>query len=242
MRNIGSEMVWKKPNKYNYEIHLCPKGESGVSPVHSNQFVDIPGLGKVHVFNEWLGMQRAICKTKHYIPKTSKSNIVIKPTALLVKKVKQKRRLLPKPFEPRHDKTNKLSVRPAKTQISLGIRPVWSESSLSAWRKLGSLATHWAHSECSDQSGRRPRLIWVFAGRTVTLLVLSCCGSFYSPTQSIECTNLIEICRKPQIWPLLRYAYQTSGSFEGPCLWALGATIFHRISHQCYWSVCSLPG
>ena len=27
-------------------------------------------------------------------------------------------------FEPRHDKTNKVSVRPAKTQISLGIRPV----------------------------------------------------------------------------------------------------------------------
>ena len=42
--------------------------------------------------------------------------------------------------EPQHDKTNKVSVRPAKTQISLGIRPVWSESSLSAWRKLGSLA------------------------------------------------------------------------------------------------------
>ena len=45
-------------------------------------------------------------------------------------------------FEPRHDKTNKVTVRPAKTQISLGIRPVWLESSLSAWRKLGSLATH----------------------------------------------------------------------------------------------------
>ena len=27
-------------------------------------------------------------------------------------------------FEPRDDKTNKMSVRPAKTQISLGIRPV----------------------------------------------------------------------------------------------------------------------
>ena len=27
-------------------------------------------------------------------------------------------------FEPRHDKTNKMSVRPAKTQISLGMRPV----------------------------------------------------------------------------------------------------------------------
>ena len=35
-------------------------------------------------------------------------------------------------FEPRYDKTNKMSVRPAKTQISLGIRPVWSEFSLCA--------------------------------------------------------------------------------------------------------------
>ena len=77
-------------------------------------------------------------------------------------------------FEPRHDKTNKMSVRPAKTQISQGIRPVWSESSLSTWRKLGSLATHWAHSEDSDQTGWMPRLIWVFAGRTLILLVLSC--------------------------------------------------------------------
>ena len=37
--------------------------------------------------------------------------------------------------EPRHDKTNKMSVRPAKTQISLDIRPVWSVSSLSAWKE-----------------------------------------------------------------------------------------------------------
>ena len=28
--------------------------------------------------------------------------------------------------EPWHDKTNKVTVFPAKTQISLGIRPVWS--------------------------------------------------------------------------------------------------------------------
>ena len=36
--------------------------------------------------------------------------------------------------EPQLDKTNKMSVCPATTQISLGIRPVWSEFSLrSAW-------------------------------------------------------------------------------------------------------------
>ena len=34
-----------------------------------------------------------------------------------------------------------------------------------------------APSEDSDQTGRMPRLIWVFAGCTVTLLVLSCRGS-----------------------------------------------------------------
>ena len=49
-------------------------------------------------------------------------------------------------------KNNKVSLRPAKTQISLGIRPVWPESPLSAWRNLGSLATLWAHSEDSDQT------------------------------------------------------------------------------------------
>ena len=50
-------------------------------------------------------------------------------------------------IEPPHDKTNKMTVCSVKTQISLGIRTVWSESSLSAWRNLGSLATHWAHSQ-----------------------------------------------------------------------------------------------
>ena len=79
--------------------------------------------------------------------------------------------------EPPHDKTNNVVVRPAKTQLSLSIRPVWSESSLFAWRKLRSLATHWAHSEDSDQTGRMPRLIWVFAGCKVILLVLSWGGS-----------------------------------------------------------------
>ena len=40
------------------------------------------------------------------------------------------------------------------------------QSSLSAWKKLGSLATHWAHSEDSDQTGQMHRLIWVFTGHS----------------------------------------------------------------------------
>ena len=73
-----------------------------------------------------------------------------------------------------------MSVCPAETQISLGICPVWSESFLSAWRKLGSLAIHRAHSEDSDQTGQMPRLIWVFAGCTATKLVLSCRGLIFN--------------------------------------------------------------
>ena len=63
-------------------------------------------------------------------------------------------------------KPTKWHVRPAKTQISLGIRPVWSESSLFAqWVAKDPSFLH-ADSEDSDQTGRMPRLIWVFAGRT----------------------------------------------------------------------------
>ena len=85
------------------------------------------------------------------------------------------------PYELRHDKTNNMSVRPAKTQISLGIRPVWSESSLCAeWVAKDPSFIH-ADSEDSDQTGRMPRLIWVFAGRTAILLVLSCRGTYFLP-------------------------------------------------------------
>ena len=81
-------------------------------------------------------------------------------------------------FEPPHDKTKKTAVQPAKTQISLGFRHVWSEASLCAqWVAKGPSFLH-ADSEDADQTGRMPRLIWVFAGRTGTLLVLSCRGSF----------------------------------------------------------------
>ena len=92
----------------------------------------------------------------------------------------------------RTTKPTKWHVRLAKTQIRLGIRPVWSESSLSARSKLGSLATHWAHSEDSDQTGHMSRLIWVFAGRTVSLLVLR------------EVTNIdLHVMTWRSVWPII---------------------------------------
>ena len=81
-------------------------------------------------------------------------------------------------FEPRHDKINQVTVRPAKTQISLGIRLAWSESSLYAYWIAKDPSFFHAHSEDSDQTGRMPRLIWVFTGNILIVLVLSCRGSF----------------------------------------------------------------
>ena len=53
------------------------------------------------------------------------------------------------------------------------LRSAWPDSSLCAqWVDKDPSFLH-ADSEDSDQTGRMPRLIWVFAGRTATLLVFS---------------------------------------------------------------------
>ena len=93
-----------------------------------------------------------------------------------------------------------MACAPSEDSDQPGHPSLWSESSLSAWRKFGSLATLWAHSEDSDQTGRMPRLIWVFAGRTVILfagrtvilLVLSWGGSYDKENNKMmarECHN-----------------------------------------------------
>ena len=71
-----------------------------------------------------------------------------------------------------------MTVGPAKTPISLGMRPVWSESSLCAQRVAKDTSILHTDSEDSDQTGQMPRLIWVFLGHTVILLILSWGSSF----------------------------------------------------------------
>ena len=63
-------------------------------------------------------------------------------------------------------KQTRWHVRPAKTQLNLGIRPVWSESSLCAQRVAKDPSFLHADNEDSAQTWRMPRLIWVFTGRT----------------------------------------------------------------------------
>ena len=85
---------------------------------------------------------------------------------------------------------------PIKTQISLGIRPAWSESSLCTQWVAKDLRFLHADSEDSDQTGRMPRLIWVFAGRTATLLVMSCRGSIKCVVIQIGMLIEISLCKE----------------------------------------------
>ena len=74
-------------------------------------------------------------------------------------------------YEPPHDKTNKMTLRPAKTQISLGIRPVWSVFAVR-------MKQAWVLSGCPDWSESS-------LGAHTILLVLSLGGSYVSlyPTE-----------------------------------------------------------
>ena len=63
-------------------------------------------------------------------------------------------------------KPAKLPVHPMKTQIRLGIHPVWSGSSLcTLWIGKDPTFLH-ANSDNSDQTGWMPRFIWIFTGCT----------------------------------------------------------------------------
>ena len=97
-------------------------------------------------------------------------------------------------FEPPHDKTNKMACAPSKDSDQPGHPPslirvfaVRMKKALvlsypkSAQRRLWS---DWADAQADlslrcDQTGQMPRLIWIFAGRTLILLILSRGGSYY---------------------------------------------------------------
>ena len=83
-------------------------------------------------------------------------------------------------YEPPHDKTNRISCAPSKDSDQSGHPPSLFRAFAVSMKKAVSLATYWAHSIGSDQTGR----LWVFAGRTVILLVLSLGSSYvYGPVR-----------------------------------------------------------
>ena len=151
----------------------------------------------VHSINMWLYFERSwLLFQKSYFWKN--------PNAMIAKCCKDTNHRKEVHLSRSMTKPTKWHVRPSKTQFSLGIGPVWSESSLSAWRKLGSLATNWAHSKDCNQTGPIPRLIWVFTGAQIILLVLSWGDSFSlkTLTRISHYHSSVSLCSSisPGIW------------------------------------------
>ena len=138
----------------------------------------------------------------------------------------------------RMTKPTKWSLRPAKTQISLCIRPVWSESSLSAWTNIGSSATHWAHSEDSDQTGRMSRLIWVFAGHKGHSVAFVMRWLIFRNCILIFASGLRNKLHFWRPYPLALWLQSQGSLVRAPVLPHTGYTCnLHRISHEILYMV-----
>ena len=70
-------------------------------------------------------------------------------------------------------------LRPAKPQISLLRRAVWSEPLLVTWVFYDCQATNWTPFGVSKLKRWLQRLVWVYTCQKVKLLELSCRGSIY---------------------------------------------------------------
>ena len=81
-------------------------------------------------------------------------------------------------FEPPHDKTNKMVCAPSKDSDQPGHLPSLIRVFPVHMKKAWVLSYPLSATNDSDQTGWMSRLIWVFAGVTVILLVLSLGGSF----------------------------------------------------------------
>ena len=72
------------------------------------------------------------------------------------------------------------------------LRSAWAsalsdQSLLSAWRKLGSLATQWAHSQYSDQTGH---ILGFVMSRLIFLLIIMMCWALSINTISVNTSQL----------------------------------------------------
>ena len=115
------------------------------------------------------------------------------------------------------------------------LRSAWA----SAQSDQSSLCTQWvakdpsflhADSEDSDQTEWMPRLIWVFAGRKVILLVLSCRGS---NGRDDILDNVSMTKQAKHVWP----SYKFELRHEKTCLYHMKTTKAQISLHICaVWS------
>ena len=141
-------------------------------------------------------------------------------------------------------------VRPTKTQISLRLRAVWLESSLSASRNFASLAIQNARSEDSDQTARMCRLIWTWAGRTCPMVRFLTLRVKWCALQKNLYATIEQQWRKsasshpPPLLntrSLIRHSLFIDTFYSIHWLWKRAAQVLIRLRECAGWSGPSLP-
>ena len=112
---------------------------------------------------------------------------------------------IPTSSESQHDKPTKWPLRPVITQISLGIRPVWSVFAVRMkkhWVLSYPLSIQWT----LIRLGGCPGWFESSLGAHVSLLVLSCCGSsiWYS-----QCFLAQKLWYRPHLWHTVCFCNHT---------------------------------
>ena len=141
-------------------------------------------------------------------------------------------------YEPWHDKTNKMSVRPVKTQISLDIRPVWSEFAVHSVGSSGPKVSSCRQQRLwSDWAGAQANLSlrWVHTGFVMSRLICTLTQMIFFQwqlSQYLHCkchlvTNIyipVVFTEKPCSKPL-----------ERNVVYILMITLSHAMSHDFKW-------
>ena len=104
-------------------------------------------------------------------------------------------------------------VRPAKPQINLRIRAVWSEALLVVWIIYECEATDWISFGVSKLKRRLHMLAWVYTCQKATLLEITCHGLYEFPLLfAFSLENLF--CQG--LCPFFSYQYKKIWQFSEP--------------------------
>ena len=112
---------------------------------------------------------------------------------------------------------------------------VRSESSLNAFIKQKSLVVHWEHSEDTAQTGRKPRLIWIFAfGTLISFSFLLPCRISYVLLLWIILLFMYRVCHAA----LSVHCSLVTTSWLS-CMWWV-FFVFLSLSHVMSWVRCGI--
>ena len=131
-------------------------------------------------------------------------------------------------------------MRPAKPQISLRIRAVWSEPLLVAWIFFEYWPTNWTSFGVSKLKRMHHRLVWVYSCQNATLLEITCRGSFIMTkgcSYNVDCVygiscNWARTCDIPSYIDIVLITSACRSNYWPYCTFEWNSNVLHQMYHN----------